>query len=185
ALGACADLLERFGGHAFAAGLALPVENVPALRARLSEAVAGAVAGPDALLPELELDAHLDLGAIDERFWHGLSQFGPYGPDNPHPLFWGRDLRIVGAPNTVGNDGRHLKLRVAQRGGGPPFPVIGFGLGDRLEVALKSVRRGRPLELAFCVEENHWNGRTSLQLRAKDVRLQDESLPQTRSEGEG
>jgi single-stranded-DNA-specific exonuclease len=180
ALSACSDLLERFGGHDFAAGLALRVENVPALRARLGEAVGAVIESPDALTPELELDAHLDLGAIDERFWRVLDQFGPFGPENPRPLFWGRDLRIVGPPATVGGDGQHLKLRVAQRGGGPPFSVIGFGLGDRLETALRSVRRGRPVELAFSVEENHWNGRTSLQLRAQDIRLQgDEEPPET------
>ncbi|MDX1419345.1 MAG: single-stranded-DNA-specific exonuclease RecJ [Rubricoccaceae bacterium] len=175
ALASCPEgLLVRFGGHDFAAGLALPVEDIPALREHLNAAVAEAVADPGVLTPELEIDAHLALTDIDDRFWRVLSQFGPYGPDNPHPLFWGRDLRVVGSPTTVGADGRHLKLRVAQRGGGAPFSVIGFGLGDRLGVALKSVRRGRPLELAFCVEENHWNGRTSLQLRAKDVRLQDD-----------
>lgn len=177
ALGTCADLLERFGGHAFAAGLALRVENVPALRVRLAEAVARAADGPEMLTPEIELDAHLDLSVIDDRFWRVLDQFGPYGPDNPRPLFWGRDLRIVGPPTAVGGDGRHLKLRVAQREGGLPFSVIGFGLGDRLETALKSVRRGQPVELAFSVEENHWNGRTSLQLRATDVRLQGEAPP--------
>ena len=175
ALASCPEgLLARFGGHDFAAGLALRVEDIPALRAHLNAAVAEAIASPDVLTPEIELDAVLDLAAIDERFWRVLDQFGPYGPDNPRPLFWGRDLRIVGSPTTVGNDGRHLRLRVAQRGGGPPFSVIGFGLGERLDVALKSVRRGRPVELAFSVEENHWNGRTSLQLRAKDVRLQDD-----------
>ncbi len=172
ALAACSDLLVRFGGHAFAAGLALDPANVPALRDRLSEAVAAAVTDPEALTPELEIDAELDLTHIDDRFWRVLDQFGPFGPDNPRPLFWGRDLRIVGQPSTVGSDGKHLKLRIAQRSGGAPFPVIGFGLGDRLDAALTSVRRGAPVEMAFCVEENRWNGRVSLQLRAKDLRLQ-------------
>jgi single-stranded-DNA-specific exonuclease len=174
-LAACpGGLLERFGGHDFAAGLALRPENVPALRDHLNAALAEILPDADALTPEIELDACLDLPAIDERFWRVLDQFGPYGPENQRPLFWGRDLRIIGQPSTVGGEGRHLKLRVAQRAGGPPFSVIGFGLGDRLEVALKSVRRGRPVELAFSVEENRWNGRTSLQLRAKDLRLQEE-----------
>ncbi|NNF57371.1 MAG: single-stranded-DNA-specific exonuclease RecJ [Rhodothermaceae bacterium] len=173
ALATCADLLERFGGHAFAAGLALPVDHVPELRTRLHAAIAEVVADPDDLLPELEFDARLNLMDVDDRFWRVLAQFGPFGPDNPRPLFWGRDLRILGQPTTVGADGNHLKLRVVQREGGTPFSVIGFGLGDRLDTALMSVRRGRPIELAFCVEENHWNGRTTLQLRAKDLRLEE------------
>ncbi|MDX1530657.1 MAG: single-stranded-DNA-specific exonuclease RecJ, partial [Rhodothermales bacterium] len=119
------------------------------------------------------LDAELDLQHVDGRFWKVLKQFGPFGPENPKPLFWGRDLRLVGPPRTVGKDGGHLKLRVAQRGGGGVYPVIGFGLGERLPLMQQSARDGRPVELAFCVEENHWNGRTELQLKAKDVRLQE------------
>ena len=172
ALGRCSDLLTRYGGHAFAAGLALPIENVDALRERLSAVLAETIASADALAPELELDSHLDLGDVTGRFWRVLQQFHPFGPENPRPLFWGRDLRVVGAPGTAG-DGQHLRLRVAQRDGGVPFSVIGFGLGHKLETTLMSARRGRPLELAFTVEENTWNGRTSLQLRASDVRLQE------------
>jgi single-stranded-DNA-specific exonuclease len=66
-------------------------------------------------------------------------------------------------------------MRVAQIDGGPTFSVIGFGLADRYDAALTSVRRGRPLELAFQVDENTWNGRTTLQLRAQDLRLDAEA----------
>ena len=62
-------------------------------------------------------------------------------------------------------------MRVQQDADGPTFPVIGFNLADRHAAALASVRRGRPLDLAFEVDENEWNGRTSLQLRAEDLRL--------------
>jgi single-stranded-DNA-specific exonuclease len=62
-------------------------------------------------------------------------------------------------------------MRVQQDEDGPTFPVIGFNLADRHGAALASVRRGRPLDLAFQVDENDWNGRTSLQLRAEDLRL--------------
>ncbi len=173
ALGQCADLLTRFGGHAHAAGLSLPVENVPELRARLEASVANSICADD-LVQELELDAELNLQEVDERFWRVLKQFDPFGPDNPKPVFWGRDLRVVGQPTTCGADKRHLRLRVAQRdGGGASFSVIGFGLADRLPAVMSSLRVGRPLEMAFVVEENTWNGRTSLQLRAEDVRLEE------------
>ncbi|MCH7977186.1 MAG: hypothetical protein IIC18_11640, partial [Bacteroidetes bacterium] len=172
ALAACSDLLTRFGGHDFAAGLALPIENIPLLRDRLQSAIADVV-DEDMLTPAIELDAHLDLSAIDDRFWRILNQFSPFGPDNPRPTFFGRDLKVLGQPAAVGPDKRHLKLRVAQQNGSPSYSVIGFGLGDQLDTALQSVRRGVPIELAFTVEENTWNGRTSLQLRAKDIRLED------------
>ena len=171
ALQQCTGLLTRFGGHAFAAGVSLPAEKVDALRTALQASVGEALT-PELRTPELDLDAELDLNAIDARFWRVLQQFSPFGPDNAKPTFWGRDLRVVGQPTTVGH-GRHLKLRVAQLSGGAPFPVIGFGLADRLDAALMSARRGRPLELAFNVDENRYNGRTSLQLRAVDVRMAD------------
>lgn len=171
ALAHCEDLLDRFGGHAFAAGLALPVARVGELRERLQTAVGLAVTDTDALAPELELDAHLDLRDVDARFWSVLKQFGPHGPDNLRPAFWGRNLRVVGQPATCGAAKQHLRLRVTQDEGGATFPVIGFNLADRYEAALASVRRGQPLEMAFTLDENNWNGRTSLQLKMDDLRL--------------
>ncbi len=122
-------------------------------------------------MPEIEIDAQLDLGEVSPRFWSVLKQFGPHGPDNLRPTFWGRGLRVVGQPATVGQQQQHLRMRVQQGEGGATFPVIGFNLAHRLDAALASVRRGRPLEMAFSVDENDWNGRTSLQLRADDLRL--------------
>lgn len=173
ALSRCSDLLTRFGGHEFAAGLTLPVQNVSPLRERLSAAIESMMSEPDDLVPELELDAMIDLREVlESRFWRVLKQFAPFGPSNPRPVFWARDVKIIGQPAAVGSDKRHLRMRVAQRAGGAPISVIGFGLGDKLETALSAIRRGRPIELAFCVEENTWNGRTSLQLRAKDLRFE-------------
>lgn len=170
ALAQCTDLLDRFGGHAFAAGLALPVGNVDALRERLQSAVRDSLA-VDGLVPELDVDAHLDLREVTPRFWNVLKQFHPHGPDNQRPLFWGRGLRVVGQPTLVGAQKQHLRMRIQQNDDGPAFPVIGFNLADRHPAALASVRRGRLLDLAFQVDENDWNGRTSLQLRAEDLRL--------------
>lgn len=171
ALAHCSDLLDRFGGHAFAAGLALPVDRVDTLRERLQAAVGLAVTDPDALIPEIEIDAFLRLDDVSPRFWNVLKQFGPHGPDNLRPVFWGQGLRVVGQPSCVGSEKQHLRMRVAHTEGGPTFPVIGFGLGDHYETALASVRRGHPLEMAFQIDENAWNGRTTLQLKAQDLRL--------------
>ena len=173
ALSHCSDLLSRFGGHAFAAGLALPIDKVDALRERLPDAVALAVEDGEDMVPEIELDAELHLGDVSPRFWSVLKQFGPHGPDNQRPVFHGRDLRVVGQPSKVGAQKQHLRMRVAQNDGGAVFSLIGFGLADRYDTAMASVRRGRPLELAFQVDENHWNGRTTLQLKAQDLRLAD------------
>ena len=171
ALSHCSDLLTRFGGHAFAAGLALPIDRVGALRERMQHAVALAMSDDEDLVPEIELDAPLHLADVSPRFWSVLKQFGPHGPDNLRPTFWGRGLRVIGQPSCVGAQQQHLRMRVAQSDGGAAFSVIGFGLAERMEAVMASVRRGVPLELAFQVDENTWNGRTTLQLKAQDVRL--------------
>ncbi|GIV61086.1 MAG: single-stranded-DNA-specific exonuclease RecJ [Rhodothermaceae bacterium] len=174
ALTACADLLATYGGHDYAAGLALEEANLPAFRERFDEAVR-AVVTPEMLLPTLALDAPLSLADIDARFWAVLKQFAPFGPGNDTPVFHARDLAVAGHPRTVGADGTHLKFAVRQRTGGdgshPVMPVIGFKLHRHLPTVERSLREGLPLELAFSIEENRWNGRTTLQLRARDLRL--------------
>ncbi len=172
ALATCSDLLVAFGGHDYAAGLTLDEADLPLFRERFEEAIRAA-ASDDLFLPALEVDALLDLNDIDNRFWAVLRQFAPCGPGNPTPVFQARDLAVVGTPRTVGRDGKHLKFAVRQRQGGATLPVIGFGLHRRLPAVEQSAREGRPLELVFSVDENTWNGQTTLQLRARDVRLAD------------
>ncbi len=172
ALADCADVLTQFGGHDHAAGMSLPTENVEAFRDRFDEAVGERVTS-DLLTPAIKVDAPLDLREIDQRFWAVLQQFGPFGPANPRPVFHGRDLAVVGSPRTVGSSDKHLKFRVRQaEASGEARDVIGFDLGEKLSVVQESARTGTPLELLFQVDENTYRGRTSLQLKAKDVRLE-------------
>jgi single-stranded-DNA-specific exonuclease len=174
ALAACREHLLGFGGHHAAAGVSLAVEQIDLFRDALNRAI-GEITEPEDLEPEILIDAELHLGVLDavsrDRFWAVLRQFGPHGPDNPRPIFWARDLEVAGRPKRVGRDQKHLRLEVRQRGGSDTLPVIGFGLGDRISAAQDSSRSGQPLELAFCVNENRWNGKVSLQLEAKDLRV--------------
>ena len=171
ALSACEDVLTQFGGHDYAAGLSLPPDNIDRFRDRLDEAVGEAIT-PELLRPKIDVDASLSLDVIDDRFWAVLKQFGPFGPSNPRPVFHADDLTVVNA-RTVGSDDSHLKLKVrsSESPDSEPFDVIGFGMGDQLSTARTSQRNGRPLELLFSVEENTWRGQTSLQLKARDLRL--------------
>ncbi len=176
ALSECADVLTEFGGHDHAAGVSLPEENVDAFRTRL-DAVVGDMVTPELLTPAIQVDAALDLGEIGtvhDRFWAVLKQFGPFGPANARPVFHAQDLAVAGTPRQVGSDGNHLKFAVRQRERDhPPLDVIGFGMGAMLETLHRSQREGRPLELLFSIEANTWNGRTTLQLKARDLRLQE------------
>jgi single-stranded-DNA-specific exonuclease len=179
ALTACEDVLTQFGGHDYAAGMSLPEENVDTFRDQLDEAI-GEVVTPELLTPAIKIDAPLDLstiGSVDDRFWAILKQFGPFGPANSKPVFHAEDVTVVGQPRTVGGSGKHLKFKVRQRdaSNGQAIDVIGFGMGDQLSTLHESQRTNRPLELLFSLESNTWKGRTTLQLKARALRLADDA----------
>jgi len=173
ALQACADVLTGFGGHTHAAGVSLREENLALFQRRFDEAVRTMVT-PELLLPEIEIDAGLELDAIDRRFWNVLKQFEPHGPHNSLPVFQARNLEILGNARTVGKSGEHVKFAVRQIGSsdGRVMEVIGFGMQESMPLLQESRRDGKPIELLFNIQENTWKGTTSLQIRAKDLRLQ-------------
>jgi single-stranded-DNA-specific exonuclease len=178
ALADCEDVLTQFGGHDHAAGLSLTEDQIDAFRDRFDAAVGERVT-PDLLRPSIKVDAEIDLstiGTVDDRFWAVLRQFGPFGPANPTPVFHAHDLAVVGSPRTVGRSDKHLKFKVRHQDqtDARPFDVIGFGMGEKLSVLKESQREAQPLELLFSLEDNTWNGRTTLQLKARDLRLESE-----------
>ena len=77
----------------------------------------------------------------------------------------------MGERGAVGRDGAHLKVTVRQRGRYEGMDVIGFSMGDYLPLLHASRQQGQPIDLLFSVDENAWNGRTALQLKARDLRL--------------
>lgn len=177
ALTDCEDVLEQFGGHNYAAGMSLPEANVSALRDRFNEAISERIT-PELLTPTIKVDAHVNLqtiGRADGRFWAVLQQFGPFGPTNPRPVFHLGPLRVAGRPRTVGRSNAHLKFTVAPADAqdGPTLDVIGFNKADKQSVLAESQSTGTPIELVATVDENTWKGRTSLQLKLRDVRLFD------------
>lgn len=178
ALSDCEDILTQFGGHDHAAGMSLSEDDVEAFRDRFDAAVGERVTA-ELLTPRIKVDATVDLstiGSVEERFWAVLQQFGPFGPGNAKPVFHARDLAVVGTPRTVGNGDAHLKFQVRQADcpDDRPFDVIGFGMGDKLSIVKESREEGASLELLFSLEDNTWNGRTTLQLKARDLRLEED-----------
>jgi len=163
----CEDLLEQFGGHEYAAGLTIAKENLDEFRRRIDEIAASNLTDED-FKPELRIDCDLDLSEVDMRFWKLLSQFEPFGPGNMRPIFVSKDVRVVGVPTIVGKG--HLKMKVAQNGSGA-FDVIGFNMHEYLPV----IRNGQDqkMDIAYSLEENYWNGKRTLQIRLRDVQIQD------------
>ncbi|WP_354581257.1 single-stranded-DNA-specific exonuclease RecJ [Hymenobacter sp. UYP22] len=159
----CAELLDQYGGHMYAAGLTLPVENVPAFQEKFERIVAGRIL-PEQLIPPVEIDCTLQLSDITPSFYRLLSQMEPFGPGNPNPVF--ASERVYAAPDSariVGNS--HLKIALTQDGH-HSVDAIGFGLGEYYE----QIRQGQPFSVCYTVEINEYRGVKNLQLRLKDIR---------------
>jgi single-stranded-DNA-specific exonuclease len=164
ALEACAEHLEQFGGHMYAAGMTIKEENYPLFKDAFEKIVRDTIA-PELLVPEVAIDAELNFSDIDAKMMRILKQFEPFGPQNMTPVFLTKNVKDTGYGKTIGEDGCHLKLFVKQNNS-DGLGCIGFGLGKKLEVALNR----KPFEIAYCIDENEWNGAVSLQLRLKDLR---------------
>jgi single-stranded-DNA-specific exonuclease len=162
ALRRCEHLLLQFGGHKYAAGLALKIENIPEFRDCFIK-VAAEILNEEMLTHEIVADAMIRLPEITPRFFRILKQFAPFGPGNLRPTFFSLDVEVFGAPRIVGRD--HLKLKVRQDG--VVFDCIGFSLGARLPDVSED---GARVDILFTIEENSWNGNVFPQLKLRDIR---------------
>ena len=163
ALEACADYIEQFGGHTYAAGLTLQEDMYEAFKRRF-EAVVSETLLPEHREPQIQIDMPVHLREMTPKLARILKEFAPFGPGNPSPVFTAGPLRDSGYARTVGENGDHLKLAVLQEDAGP-FGGIGFGLGKHLGL----VKGGAPFWVVFSLEENAWQGKTSLQLKIRDI----------------
>jgi single-stranded-DNA-specific exonuclease len=164
ALEACAEYLEQFGGHMYAAGMTLKEENYQKFKAAFETEVKNTI-HPDLLTPEISVDLEMNFSDFDEKFMRVLKQFEPFGPENMTPVFKSNNIIDSGYAKTLGNDDEHLKVFVKQNNS-PNFNAIGFGLGDKINL----VKNRNPFEAVYVLEENEWNGTVSLQLQLRDVR---------------
>ncbi|MEO0046003.1 MAG: Single-stranded-DNA-specific exonuclease RecJ [Bacteroidota bacterium] len=168
ALEACAAHLEQFGGHMYAAGMTLKEENYAAFKEAFERTVEETI-HPDLLTPEISVDAEINLTDINDKLIRILNQFEPFGPQNMTPVFMSKDLKDSGYAKGIGADEDHLKLFVKQSrslGSNQGFGAIGFGLGKKLDL----VKNQNPFEAVYCIDENEFNGKVSIQLRLKDLR---------------
>jgi len=169
-LEACAPLLSQFGGHRAAAGLTLPVENLPAFKAQFMREVAARVPAGQQPVRPVDIDAWLDFTQLTADFLTELQRLEPFGPGNPAPVFASADLRAVPASvRPVGQAG-HLKMRLMQPGKSPGIVLeaIGFGLGHYLPRLLETP--DAPLSACYVLEMNEFRGQRTLQLRLLDLR---------------
>ncbi len=165
AIDTCSDLLDQFGGHKYAAGLTMPLENLEAFIHKFEEVVAAQI-NPELLIPQISIDAKLELSQITDKFYKILNQFAPCGPGNMRPVFMSENVFIAETSRVVGNN--HLKMEVFQEENPKlKFSCIAFNLGHQLE----EIAEGVPFSIVYNIEENYWNGKTTLQLNVKDIKL--------------
>lgn len=184
-------MLITFGGHKYAAGVSIQIDRVPEFRKAIN-AVANEMIDTDMLVPELHVDAMVDMNELTPKLFAIIRQLAPFGPDNHRPLFYSKDVQVTGYPRTVGKATEHLKTNLRSKYrlylqpeelrsisqnnipltvGGSAIDTIGFGLGKRIdELTDKTGRLRDDIEAVYALDENEYNGKTTPQLVLKDYR---------------
>ena len=164
AIESCADLLTNFGGHTYAAGLSMPVENVPAFRRRFEEYVEQHIQ-PEQTSAILRIDAEVDFRDINRRVAADIKRFAPYGPDNQKPLFCTRQVYDYGTSKVVGRDQEHIKLELVDSKSSNVLNGIAFGQSSQA----RYIKTKRAFDIVYNIEENsHKHG--EVQLVIEDIK---------------
>lgn len=160
----CSEYLENFGGHMYAAGLTLLPENLEPFCQKFEKIVSESLS-PDSIVPEIQIDAELDITKINDKFFSVLKQFAPFGPSNMNPVFAADNVVVLPSSKIVGDN--HLKLNISYLyNKNIQLSAIGFNLGHYYN----DIIDGHPISIAYNLGENTWNGKTTIQLEIKDIR---------------
>lgn len=166
AIESCADLLENFGGHVYAAGLTLKEENLPEFARRMDEYISAKIE-TEMMTPVIEVDSKLNFARITPKFFRILKQFQPFGPGNHNPVFLTENVYDAGTGRKVGAGGVHMKLDLIQED--QPYhqiSSIAFNMAEHYD----HIKEGNPFDICYSIVENYYRGNSSIQLRIKDLR---------------
>ena len=164
AIKSCRDLLENFGGHTYAVGLTLKVENIPEFRRRFQMYVS------EHILPEqtealLDIEAEVDFKDITKKLQNDLKKFAPHGPENPKPVFCTRHVYDYGTSKVVGRQQEHIKLELVDSRSSNVMNGIAFGQS----AAARYIKSKRSFDIAYTIEENIYK-RSEVQLQIEDIK---------------
>ena len=160
AIHACREHLIGYGGHFAAAGLTLLPEKVGDFSRKFEEVVAATIQ-PESLVPEIVIDAQIDFTAITPTFYSIIHQMEPFGPDNLRPVFLSTQIKDTGQSKVV----KEAHLRLVVTDGTHTLTGIGFNMAEKYQY----LSNGAPVDLVYTIDENIWNGQTSLQLKIIDL----------------
>ena len=172
AIESCADLMENFGGHVYAAGLTMKEENLAEFSRRIDKAV-GEKITEDMLTPVLNADAKLDFSQITPKFVRILKQFQPFGPGNSNPVFITENVYDSGNGRKVGAGGVHMKLDLIQES--QPYhqiAAIAFNMSEYYDY----IKDGNPIDICYSIVENYYRGNSIIQLRIKDLKEREDII---------
>ena len=164
ALETCSEHIEQFGGHKYAAGLTLNEDNYETFKQKFEEVVSSTIE-KQMLIPEITIDSEISLSSVTPKFYRILKQFSPFGPGNMTPVFMTENLKDTGYGKCVGEDDKHLRVTLTQKNT-DKIVGIGFGLGDKIEL----ISNKKQFKAVYSIDENQWQGKTSLQLKLKDIK---------------
>ena len=168
AIKSCRDLLLNFGGHTYAVGLSLKIENIPEFRRRFQKYVS------EHILPEqteamLDINAVIDFKDVTKKLHNDLKKFTPHGPDNPKPLFCTRNVYDYGTSKVVGRQQEHIKLELVDSKSSNVLNGIAFGQSD----SARFIKSKRSFDIVYTIEENIYK-RSEVQLQIEDIQPSEE-----------
>jgi single-stranded-DNA-specific exonuclease len=159
----CEHLLEKFGGHKYAAGLTVKKQNLDSFIKEFEKVVAATIT-KDQLVAEIEVDMQIELNEVNDKLYRIIKQFAPFGPMNRTPNFITKLVTDSGKGRKVGEDKTHLRLTL--NNSNKDLVSIGFGMGEDFD----KITENKPFDICYSIDENTWKGQTSLQLRLKGIK---------------
>ncbi|GAD05492.1 single-stranded-DNA-specific exonuclease RecJ [Porphyromonas crevioricanis JCM 15906] len=165
AIESCRDILVNFGGHTYAAGLTLAEKDLPLFTKRI-QTFANENLQECQLKPSIDIDAQIELADVTPKLLRDLKRMSPFGPENTKPVFLTSGIYDAGSSRTVGKNQEHLKLDLTDA-----YHQIGplKGIAFRQAASAEQIKGNKPFSICFTVEENYFNGTTSMQMLIQDI----------------
>ncbi len=168
AISGCEEFITQYGGHAFAAGLTLPLENIPLFQKKFEEVVTKTIL-PEQQIPKIQADIEVFTHELTYKLMQIIKQMAPFGPGNMQPIFVCKNVQLQGEVRLLKDE--HIKMKITHNGS-ESLDCIGFGMRDYYE----KLKSNKCFDICFSLEENTFRGVTNLQGMIRDIKFPDEDV---------